>query len=103
MAYKKDKLEQQDIAVERILILMKLAGKEAEAGEDGLAGRHVKLARAIGMRYNVRIPKDLRGRYCKYCSAYFTSKSFRTRINSAERNIEVKCVKCGRIMKFRYK
>jgi len=102
MAYKKEKREQQEIAEERIIRLLELAGAEAMSGDREAASRHVKLARAVGMRYNVRLPREFRGRYCKACSSYFTPENSKRRMNSKEKRLEVACGKCGRVMKFRY-
>jgi len=103
MAFKKEKRDQQDIALERIRRLFSLAGGEAKAGESELAQSHVLLARSVGTRYNVRIPREFRFKYCKYCSSYLTAETGRFRLNSKERTVEVKCLKCGRIMKFSYR
>ena len=103
MAYAREKREQQEIASERIARLMKLAESEAGRREDELAKKHVKLARAIGMRYNVRMPKDLRRSYCRGCCAYFTTENSRTRVNSREKKVELKCLKCGRTVRTSYK
>jgi len=103
MAYKKEKREQQEIALERIRILFELAGRHASEGVEELARRNVALARSVGMRYNVRIPRGLKGRYCKGCSSYLTAKNSKTRLNSKEKKVEVKCVNCGKVSKRAYK
>ena len=103
MAYAGEKREQQAVALERIRLLFELAGKEALDGETGLAAKHVSLARSIGTRFNVRMPREFKGKYCKGCSSYFTSKNSKTRLNSESKKVEVKCAGCGEVMEFSYK
>ena len=57
---------QKKIASERINILFRLASEEFKKHPER-SNRYVELARKIGMRYNVRIPKLLKRRFCKKC------------------------------------
>ncbi|MEM5812512.1 MAG: ribonuclease P, partial [Candidatus Aenigmatarchaeota archaeon] len=60
---------QQRIAMERVERLFSLAeeefGKKPERSNN-----YVALARKIAMRYNVRIPPELKRRFCKSCHKY---------------------------------
>jgi len=103
MAYRGEKKEQQELALERMERLMKLAFEESRSGEEELSRRHVKLAKAVGMRYNVRMPLEFRGKYCKSCSVYFTPENVKARVNSKEKKLEVKCLSCGGVMRRNYK
>ena len=90
-----------DIAKERIRILFDEAKKAASEGEYAFADRYVEIARKISMRYNVRIPKDLKRKYCKYCYTYLVpgvNCTFRT--NPRTKALEVKCLKCGKVMRY---
>jgi ribonuclease P protein subunit RPR2 len=83
------------LAQERIIDLFGLA--EAESREDriALSHRYVRLARRIGMRYNVRFLPEYRELYCRGCSAYWIEgRTVRTRLRSGLR-IRV-CLVCGR-------
>jgi ribonuclease P protein subunit RPR2 len=62
-------IHQVKIAKERIAILFEMAERKVK-GDPKLADRYVELARKIGMRYNVRIPPELRKRVCKSCKSY---------------------------------
>ena len=76
--------EMINIAGERIDILFDLAEEEARAHNLPRANRYVELARKIGMRYNVRISRRYRRRYCKHCHAYLLpSVSCRVRVMTA--------------------
>ncbi|MFH1420461.1 MAG: hypothetical protein ABIG30_00675 [Candidatus Aenigmatarchaeota archaeon] len=85
------------IANERIEILFSEADKRAKRKQYELSDRYVKLARRIAMRYNIKLSKDLKRRFCKYCYAYL-SPSRRT--DRTDKGIKkIKCLKCGRIMR----
>ena len=64
--------EQIKIAKERIAILFKEADKEPD-----MAKRYMKLAKKIGMRYNVRLG-SLKRRFCKECHSYTHQRTRRS-------------------------
>lgn len=97
------KTGEQEIASERIRILFDLAEKAAISGKIRLADSYVKQARGIGMRYNVRIPREYRSRICRYCHGYlFPGITSRTMINSKKHMVEMECLNCKRILFFPY-
>jgi ribonuclease P protein subunit RPR2 len=85
-------------AKERIDILFELAEREAEDHKIHRSTRYVELARKIGMRYNVRIPRMYRRRFCKHCHSYL-HPSINTRIRIKGRNIVINCESCGGYMR----
>ena len=87
--------EQIKIAKERIAILFKEADKEPD-----MAKRYMKLAKKIGMRYNVRLG-SLKRRFCKECYSYFTPKNSQKRLKKGV--LVVKCLECGNIQRYPYK
>lgn len=98
-----EKEEQKRIAKERIEILFELADNTAIKGDLKRADGYVEQARKIAMKYNVRIPKRYKRKFCKYCYHYLLSPvTSRTRINSKEKRVEVLCFNCGRKMFFPY-
>ena len=58
---------QTKIAKERIEILF----SEAEKAPAELACRYIKLAKKIGMRYNVKLGPERKRLFCKYCFTPF--------------------------------
>src|SRR3989338_5771704 len=84
------------IARERIAILF----SEASAAEPELAKRYMKLAKKIGMRYNIRLGK-LKRRFCRHCFSYFTAGNSRRRMKSGIMNVT--CLSCGKITRYPYK
>lgn len=98
-ARRKSKEEQKEIAMERIEILFNLADDFALSGNVKKADVYVELARKIAMRYNLRIPREYKRKFCKYCYKYLLpSVTSTVRINPKEHRVEVKCLKCGRSM-----
>ncbi len=84
------------IAKERIEILFDMAEKQALKGRQDRANRYVQLARKIGMRYNVRIPREYRMRYCRKCDSFLLpGENAKYRLNNGK--ISVTCLNCGHI------
>ena len=92
--FEKKKARRQRIARERIELLLKMAEQQALAGEMELANRYAFLARRIGMRYKVKMPRGFKLNYCRQCNSFLVSGSnARTRIH--EGRITRQCLKCG--------
>lgn len=81
------------IAKERIDILFNLAEKEAIKKCFKRANRYVTLAKKIGMRYNVRIPKHYNRNVCKYCSSFLVP-SVNCRVRLKNKKLIVLCLGC---------
>jgi ribonuclease P protein subunit RPR2 len=89
-----------DIASQRISRLFELAAKAFDKSP-GLADRYVALARRIGTRHRVRIPKEYRRRMCKKCGAYLVpGVNSRTRLDGV--NVVRTCMACGDIKREPY-
>lgn len=82
---------QTKIARERMELLIREAAKRAD--EPALARRYVTLLRKIGMRYNVKIPKEIRRQFCKHCNSYITT----ARVRVKSKAITVTCGNCKKI------
>lgn len=83
-------------AHERIGALFSLAESEARRGAGELPTRYVRLARRIGMRYNLRLAPEFRELYCRGCSTYWVEgRTVRTRLR-AGRRVRT-CLACGRV------
>ncbi len=82
------------VARERISDLFALAERESATGHGELADRYVRLARRIGMRYNVRLLAEYRELYCRGCSTFWAEgRSVRTRLRRGRRVRT--CLVCG--------
>ncbi|MFH0832298.1 MAG: ribonuclease P [Candidatus Aenigmatarchaeota archaeon] len=93
-------VEQLKIAKERIAILFNEAQKTVKEDPE-LAKRYTRLAKKIGMRYNIRLGR-LKRRFCKYCYNYFLpGVSCRQRLNKGK--VSIKCFSCDKTIHYPYK
>ena len=89
----------KEIAQESIRDLFRLSEEMYEKGEYGLSSRYLELARKISLRIRVKIPKELKLRYCKHCfTPLVPGKSCRVRIK--KRRIIYTCLNCGKIRRY---
>ncbi len=90
----------KQIALERIKILFEQAEKIAKE-DPSLANRYVYLARKISMKAKVRIPRELKRRFCKHCYVYFIpGVNYRVRIQRGK--VVYYCFNCKKYMRFPY-
>ena len=84
------------IAIERIKTLFKLA-EEIFPSDPNLAQRYIELARKIAMRTRLRLPIEMRRRFCRYCNTFLVpGATSRTRIKQhREPHVAITCLKCG--------
>ncbi|MBI5347412.1 MAG: ribonuclease P [Candidatus Aenigmarchaeota archaeon] len=91
-------LYQIKIAKERINILFCEAEKIVSR-DSALADRYAQLARKIGMRFNVRMPRELRRRFCRKCFSYL-KPGVTCRQRTKAGKIQITCLKCGHINRY---
>ncbi len=89
------------IALERMTALFRLAESEALRRHAGRARRYVELARRLGMRYNVRVPREFKRRYCRKCHAFLVP-GVNCRVRVSRGKITSTCALCGDIRRFAY-
>ena len=92
--------EQVKIAKERIEILFDEAEKTAKEDPE-LARRYMKLAKKIGMRYNVRLGR-LRRRFCRNCYSFFLP-GINCRQRTKKGKITIKCFACNKTIRYPFK
>jgi len=92
------------IALERIRILFEEAEKAAKNNKLELSKKYVERARRIGMKCNVKIPEDLKLKFCKECNSFlFPGKTAKVKIDSEKKVIRIKCLACGKCKIYKYK
>lgn len=89
---KREKKLERKIANERIRILIEKAEK-MKVEDYELARRYVELAKKISMRYRVRIPKELKVKFCKKCFYPYKLGKFRVRVRKSR--VIITCLNCG--------
>jgi len=94
--FEKAKNKRLNIARERISMLLDMAQQRATSGEMQLADRYAQLARKIGMRYNLPMPKGFNLRFCRKCLKYLVpARNARFRTSSGK--LSRQCLECGEI------
>ena len=97
---KKQKALIKDLAIQRIERLFKLAGDEYGEHPER-SDRYVLLARRIGMRYRVSLPRELKRKLCKNCQSYLVPGS-NSRVRLRGNYVVMTCLKCGNQMRYPY-
>ncbi len=90
-----DKNVQKDLAKERIHILFKQAADEFSR-YPARSHRYVEMARALSMKYKVRMPKEFRLSFCKECLHYLVSGK-NASIRVKKNRVIISCKDCGHI------
>ncbi|MDH5816018.1 MAG: ribonuclease P [Candidatus Nezhaarchaeota archaeon] len=101
MPCKEQKIKIKTIAIERIKRLFEMADYMFRVNSE-LSHRYVELARKIAMRCKVRIPRELRRRFCHRCYK-FLKPGVNCRVRLAKRrepHIVITCLECGNVMRF---
>lgn len=89
---KREKKLEQKIANERIKILIEKAEK-MKLEDYELARRYVELAKKISMKYRVRVPRELKVKFCKKCYYPYKVGKFRVRVRKSR--VIITCLNCG--------
>lgn len=100
---RRNKSEERVLAQERMRHLVALAEK-AQRGNESLSEikRYVSLARRIGMRYQVSLPRDMRRRVCRGCeTVLIPGTSARHRVTNGR--LTVTCLSCGAVKRYPFK
>lgn len=94
--FEKAKNRRSNIARERIGLLLAMAEHRAFSGEMALADRYAQLARKIGMRYNLPMPRGFNLRFCRRCMKYLMPGK-NARFRTAGGRLSRKCLECGSV------
>jgi len=94
---KKEK-QQHEIVLERIRILFNRADFEFKKHPER-SHEYVRLARKMAMRYNVRMPKYLKRKFCKKCYKYLVP-GINCRVKQIKTKQIITCLECGNIMRY---
>lgn len=86
------KKKQKEIAKERIKILFQQADK-AFSKNKTLANRYVTLARKIAMKVKIRIPTELKRKFCKHCYKYLMH-GVNARVRTRGGKVIISCLEC---------
>lgn len=90
--------KQKIIARERIKNLISLAEK-AFSKNPRVSDHYVELARKIAMKARVRIPSDIKKRFCKHCYK-FLQPGVNCRVRTRNNKLIYYCLNCKEYMRF---
>ena len=88
------------IAKERIDILFKLA-EESFYNHPERSDRYVKMARNIATKYNMRMPRIWKRRFCKDCNK-FLKPGNNCQVRLKDSCVTIKCLECGNMVNIPY-
>jgi ribonuclease P protein subunit RPR2 len=95
------KIKQKDIAKERILILFNQA-EGVFSKNKSLANRYVTLARKIAMKVRIRMPLELKRKFCKHCYK-FLQPGANSRIRTKDGKVIISCFECKKFTRIQIK
>ncbi len=91
--------KQKGEAMQEIKKLFELAEKKKY---ESYADRYVQIARKIAMRFNIKLPQELRRKFCHNCYA-FLKPGKNCQIRLSKKKISILCLKCGKRTRIGYK
>ena len=92
----------RSIIYERIGILLNLAASALKKKDEKHAKRYVYLARKLSTRYNCRLSRELRAKFCKGCGLPLVQgQNVKVRLRKRTRTAEYLC-SCGHAVRFKY-
>ncbi len=91
------KVQQKEMALQRIRILFNEAA-EKFSQTPALAHRYVALARKIAMKVKLKLPRELKRRYCKHCYHYLQS-GVNARIRTRGGKVIISCLDCKKFLR----
>ena len=91
------KNKQHQIAQERVSTLFEEAEK-AFSKDKTRAHHYVDLARKIAMKVKLRIPMELKRRFCKHCYSYL-QPGVNARVRTRAGKVIISCLGCKKFMR----
>jgi ribonuclease P protein subunit RPR2 len=85
--------QSKKIAGERVERLLSLA-EEVAKEDPKLSDRYVALAWRIKTKYNLRLPRSLKLRFCRRCLSYWKPGET-SRVRIREGILTITCMRCG--------
>ena len=95
--YYKKPAKQQQIAKRRIRFLFQEA-KSVFKENSALSDKHIKLARRIAMKYKIRLPSELKKRFCRNCRKYLVP-GVNCRVRIHKHRLIYYCIGCRHYMR----
>ena len=87
----------EQVIKERIKQLFKQAALQFNKNKS-LANRYVTLARKIQMKVRIRMPPEVKRRFCKHCYKYL-QPGVNSRVRTRKRKVIISCLECKKFMR----
>jgi len=95
---RRDKLKRKKEVLELVRKLFEQA-KIKFNKNPSLSNKYIKLARKSAMKVNLRIPRELKRKFCKHCYSYLVpGRNARVRIHKSR--VIYYCFNCKKYMRF---
>ncbi len=91
-------MNNKEIANERIKKLFTEADS-VFSKDKNLANKYIKLARKIAMKFNLRMPRGYKRKFCKHCYSYL-KPGVNLRVRTKDKKIIYYCLECKKFMRF---
>ena len=88
----------KEAALGRTILLFDEAKKAFKSDKD-LANKYTKIGRKIAMKHKVKLPRDLKRRFCKHCYSYLVPGK-NLRVRNQKSKIVYYCLECKKYMRF---
>ncbi len=84
------------LAKERITILF----EKAEKSDSPIAAqKYIRKAKRTAMHFNIKLPRELRKKFCRKCCSFFTLENCKRRIK--HKFLVLKCLNCNTYNRFK--
>ena len=100
-SYKRKSLKKSKKAALESISELFLKAHDSFRQSPELANKYVKLARKVGMKNKVKMPRELKRRYCKHCNSYLMP-SVNCRVRLTGQKVVYYCLSCKKYMRFPY-
>ena len=91
-------MDKKEIAKERIKILFKEAD-DIFNKDSKLADKYVSLARKLAMKFNIKLDRTFKRKFCKHCYSYL-KPGINCRVRTKNGKVVYYCMNCKKYMKF---
>ncbi|MEW6062795.1 MAG: ribonuclease P [Nanoarchaeota archaeon] len=92
------KEEKKRVALLRVKQLFNEAEKEFKKHPER-SDRYVQLARKIAMKVNLKLPKDLKRKFCRHCYSYL-KPNVNVRVRIRKGKVIYYCFNCKKYMRY---
>lgn len=92
------RIKQKHIARQRVMQLIEFAEKVFPKSRER-ADHYVSIARKIAMKARIRIPSDLKKKFCKHCYK-FLQPGVNCRVRTKNNKVIYYCLNCKNYMRF---